>query len=223
MKVGPAENMPHALPVIDSFEGRYDDGYLTSAGKDAPKFTDGEMKIIGSPLDFIATNVYIPTLLVMASDQPPGYKEIPWNVSHPKMFSVSHRLAPESRYCAPRLLYSFWKPKEIDITENGCAASDVVAEDGNVYDSDRVMYLRASAAGNGRRDSAEGQFLLERDGNLEWTGGFGTRFGLVYVDFNRERVHPLNVSFTQAIQSVSRWGSGSKELVAAMKPANTVT
>jgi hypothetical protein len=43
------------------------------------------------------------------------------------------------------------------------------------------------------------------------------------VDFNRERVHPLNVSFTQAIQSVSRWGSGSKELVAAMKPANSVT
>jgi uncharacterized membrane protein len=46
--------------------------------------------------------------------------------------------------------------------------------------------------------------------------------GAVYI-LNRERVHPLNVSFTQAIKSVSRWGSGSKELVAAMKPANTVT
>jgi uncharacterized membrane protein len=46
--------------------------------------------------------------------------------------------------------------------------------------------------------------------------------GAVYT-LNRERVHPLNVSFTQAIKSVSRWGSGSKELVAAMKPANTVT
>jgi uncharacterized membrane protein len=39
--------------------------------------------------------------------------------------------------------------------------------------------------------------------------------GAVYI-LSRERVHPLNVPFTQAIKSVSRWGSGSKDLVAAM-------
>jgi uncharacterized membrane protein len=39
--------------------------------------------------------------------------------------------------------------------------------------------------------------------------------GAVYI-LSRDRVHPLNVPFTQAIQSVSRWGSGSKDLVAAM-------
>jgi uncharacterized membrane protein len=41
--------------------------------------------------------------------------------------------------------------------------------------------------------------------------------GAVYV-LTPERVHPLDVPFTQALQSISRWGSGSKELVAAMKP-----
>jgi len=41
--------------------------------------------------------------------------------------------------------------------------------------------------------------------------------GAVYI-LARERVHPLNVPFTQALKSISRWGSGSKELVAAMKP-----
>ena len=41
--------------------------------------------------------------------------------------------------------------------------------------------------------------------------------GAVYV-LSRERVHPLDVPFTQALQSISRWGSGSKELVAAMTP-----
>jgi uncharacterized membrane protein len=40
--------------------------------------------------------------------------------------------------------------------------------------------------------------------------------GAVYI-LNRERVHPLDVPFTQAIKSVSRWGSGSKDLVAAME------
>jgi len=39
--------------------------------------------------------------------------------------------------------------------------------------------------------------------------------GAVYI-LSRERVHPLDVSLTQAIKSISRWGSGSKDLVAAM-------
>ncbi len=40
--------------------------------------------------------------------------------------------------------------------------------------------------------------------------------GAVYV-LARERVHVLDVPFTQAISSVSRWGAGSKDLVAAMR------
>ena len=40
--------------------------------------------------------------------------------------------------------------------------------------------------------------------------------GAVYV-LSGNRVHPLDVPFTQAIQIVSRWGSGAKELVAAME------
>ena len=39
--------------------------------------------------------------------------------------------------------------------------------------------------------------------------------GAVYI-LSRERVHALDVPFTQAISSISRWGSGSKDLVAAM-------
>ena len=42
--------------------------------------------------------------------------------------------------------------------------------------------------------------------------------GAVYI-LARERVHLLNVPFTQAIKTVSRWGSGSKDLVAAMTKA----
>ena len=43
--------------------------------------------------------------------------------------------------------------------------------------------------------------------------------GAVYV-LDRKRVHLLDVPFTQAIRSVSRWGHGAKELVAAMRPPN---
>jgi len=40
--------------------------------------------------------------------------------------------------------------------------------------------------------------------------------GAVYI-LDRKRVHPLDVPFADALKAVSRWGSGSKELVAAME------
>jgi len=42
--------------------------------------------------------------------------------------------------------------------------------------------------------------------------------GAVYI-LSRDRVHPVDIPFTQAIKTVSRWGSGSKDLVAAMTTA----
>src|SRR5262245_26907949 len=86
VKVGLAENMTAAIPVIDApeyvaaaetatrelnapyltvmLEGRYTDAYLAATGKDGPAFTDDELKIIGSPLDFVGINVYKPGLYV---------------------------------------------------------------------------------------------------------------------------------------------------------------
>jgi uncharacterized membrane protein len=40
--------------------------------------------------------------------------------------------------------------------------------------------------------------------------------GAVYV-VDRRRVHPIDVPFTDALKTVSRWGSGSRELVEAME------
>jgi len=40
--------------------------------------------------------------------------------------------------------------------------------------------------------------------------------GAVYI-LTADRVHILDVPFTQAVRSISRWGSGSRELVAAMR------
>ena len=40
--------------------------------------------------------------------------------------------------------------------------------------------------------------------------------GAVYI-LDRKRVHPLDVPFTEALKAVSRWGSGAKDLVAAME------
>lgn len=43
--------------------------------------------------------------------------------------------------------------------------------------------------------------------------------GAVYI-LTRARVHPVDVPFTQAVQSISRWGAGSRDLVAAMQASH---
>ena len=46
--------------------------------------------------------------------------------------------------------------------------------------------------------------------------------GAIYI-LSPERVHPLNVSFAQAVKVVTRWGSGSKALVEAMQERRTLS
>jgi beta-glucosidase len=215
-KCGPAENITTAVPVIETpehvraaeaatrelnapyltviLEGRYTDAYLKAAGKDAPKFTDADLKTIAEPVDFVGVNVYRPGQYVMASAEGPGYRTIPINTSHPKMFSSWQLLGPEVLYWAPKFVQSLWKAKEIYITENGCAASDEITADGNVYDSDRVMYLR-NILMHLQRATAEGvpvkgNFVWSLMDNFEWGDGYGTRFGLVYVDFKTQKRTP---------------------------------
>ena len=45
--------------------------------------------------------------------------------------------------------------------------------------------------------------------------------GAVYV-LDRQRVHPVDVPFTDALRVVSRWGSGAQKLVAAMERRESV-
>jgi beta-glucosidase len=165
-----------------------------------PRFTDEELETISSPLDFVGIHVYKPGWYVAASDEPPGYRVIAINASHPKMKSAWHVFDPEVMYWTPRQMRSIWGAESIFITENGCAAADVVADNGQVYDSDRVMFLRACLR-QLQRATAEG---VPVDGcsqwsaqdNLEGMDGSGNRFGLVYVDFDTlERTPKLSAEW----------------------------
>jgi beta-glucosidase len=221
-KCGPAENINIAVPAIDTpeyveaaevatrelnagyltvmLEGGYTDAYLAQPGDAAPTFTDAELKTISAPVDFVGINVYRPSIYVAPSDEAPGFQEVPINESHPKMASSWHLFGPEVMYWAPRTVASLWGARSIFITENGCAAHDVVHEDGSVYDSDRVMFLRACLTELQRATSegvpVDGYFLWSAQDNFEWTAGYGNRFGIVYVDFDTlERTPKLSAEW----------------------------
>ena len=225
IKIGLAENILAGVPIIESpehiaaaerytrelnasyltviLEGRYTDAFLSSAGRDAPKFTGEDLKVICSPLDFVGLNVYVPKY-VRAIDAAPGYEALEFSKSHPRMASSWIFMGPESLYWGPRHLVMLWDVKEIYITENGCGAADDLAVDGVVYDSDRIMFLRsyltqlqrATAQGLPMR----GYFHWSSMDNFEWTAGYGTRFGLIHVDYaTLKRTPKMSASFFREV------------------------
>ena len=230
-KVGLAENIGVCVPAIETpehiaaakiatrelnagyatamLEGRYTDAFLEAAGADAPKFTDAEMKAIGSPLDFVGINVYVPTNYIRATDAEPGFAVIPFPASFPHMQSDWLKCGPEALYWGPRLLHEVWGIDEIYITENGTSSADVPAEDGIVYDSDRIMYLRNYLAQLQRATSegvpVKGYFLWSLLDNFEWADGYDNRFGIHYVDYaTQTRTPKLSAHFYKAVIAENR-------------------
>lgn len=209
IEIGVAENIVTAVPVIEidehieaakkatrelnaglltvMMEGKYTEQYLKDLGTDAPDFTDDELQLIGSPLDFVGINVYLANKYVMAADNEEGYELIAHAKNHPNMASPWHKVSPESMYWAPRLVKELWHSNKIYITENGCGATDEPTDDGKILDTDRVMFLKNYLAQLHRATSegipVKGYFHWSLMDNFEWIFGYGIRFGLFYTDY----------------------------------------
>jgi len=221
-RVGPAENISACVPAINTpenirateiatrelnagflgviLEGKYTDGFLAYARADAPKFTQEELKIISTPNDFIGLNIYAPQFYITASDRAPGFNVLPFPGSFPHMNSEWLRIGPEVIYWAPKIAAKIWNIQTIYITENGTSSDDKLAADGQVYDLDRIMFLRNYLT-QLQRATAEGvpvrgYFLWSLMDNFEWIFGYEKRFGLYRVDFETQaRIPKLSAAF----------------------------
>ncbi len=145
-RVGLAENMVTCIPAIETpanirateiatrelnagyltviLEGKYTEGFLAEAGRDAPKYTADDLGIISSPIDFVGLNVYKPDHYVLAADNARGFTLAPFPASFPHMDASWLRVGPEAMYWAPRHAARLWGVKSIYITENGTSATD---------------------------------------------------------------------------------------------------
>ena len=215
IQVGIADNVQACTPIIETpdhieaarramreqnamfltvlQEGRYTDSYLQKLGSNAPKFTAEEMDIIKTPMDFVGLNIYQPTY-VRADNSVNGYEIVNSPPSFPHMDSKWLYVGPEVLYWAPKLVSELWKVKDLYITENGASSDDQISPDGQIYDSDRIMYLRNYMTQLHRATSEgvpiKGYFLWSLLDNFEWADGYKKRFGIVYVDFKTQKRTP---------------------------------
>lgn len=221
VQVGIADNVQACTPIIETAdhidaarramreqnamfltvleEGRYTDSYLQKLGTSAPKFTAEEMDIIKTPMDFVGLNVYQPTY-VRADSSANGYEIVSNPASFPHMDSAWLYVGPEALYWAPRLVHELWRVQALYITENGASSEDQIVTDGQVYDSDRIMYLRNYMTQLHRATSeaipVKGYFLWSLLDNFEWADGYKKRFGIVYVDFKtQKRIPKLSAAY----------------------------
>ena len=220
-RVGVAENIAACVPAINTpdnirateiatrelnagflgviLEGKYTDGFLEYAGAEAPKFTADELKIISSPTDFVGLNIYAPQFYITATENKP-FKVLPFPASFPHMNSEWLRIGPETIYWVPRIAAKIWNIETIYISENGTSSEDKLAADGQVYDLDRIMFLRNYLT-QLQRAVAEGvpvrgYFLWSLMDNFEWIFGYEKRFGVYRVDFETQaRVPKLSAAF----------------------------
>ncbi|MFG2306641.1 GH1 family beta-glucosidase [Actinacidiphila glaucinigra] len=180
------------------FAGRYPTGEAETWGAlaDGSYRREGDLEVIGAPLDFVGLNFYRPLTVVDAPHREPdparrtavdiGVRETdPYGTRHTTM---GWPVVPESftallldlkeRY--PSLPPAF-------ITENGSAEADVVSADGRVDDADRVAYLRdhlhALLAAMDAGMDVRGYYVWSLLDNFEWARGYGQRFGIVHVDY----------------------------------------
>ena len=224
-QIGLAENASAVVPVIASpehiaaartamrdlnasyltavLEGAYPESYLEKIGSIAPKVQAGDMKIIGSALDFVSINNYAPTYVRAAPEAKSGFVVVEPPASYPTMSLPWLKVGPEGLYWALRLTSEIWKPKALYVSENGAVSDDKVI-DGRIDDLDRVMYLR-NYVGQMQRAVAEGHpvkgyFIWSLMDNFEWAEGFSKRFGVHYTDYaTQRRIPKLSATWYKAL------------------------
>lgn len=143
----------------------------------APLLRDGDLALIGVPIDFLGINYYSRIWASAAKTPPPnalGVTDMGWEIYPDGLRELLTGL--RAGYALP----------PIYITENGCACADRL-ENGAVDDTARIDYLRrhleALAQARAAGVDVRGYFAWSLMDNFEWDSGYAKRFGLVHVDY----------------------------------------
>ncbi len=181
--------------IFPALTGAYSPAMLDMLGKDAPEIQPGDLEIIHQPLDAIGLNIYTGTY-VRAADNERGYEFLNFPSNYPRMNMPWLHILPESIYWGIRHIRETLGRDDLPvfISENGCAVDDEVNANGEIIDTDRIMYLRQYLKSAHRAINEgyplKGYYQWSMMDNFEWSWGCSRRFGITYVDYSTQKRIP---------------------------------
>lgn len=174
-------NQWYIKPIFDK---SYPEIIESMPSSQQPEIFDGDMEIIGEPIDFLGINFY--TRAIYRAHQTDIFEQLPppapltdigWEI-YPQAFT-DLLVDLNERYTLPELF----------ITENGAAMADELI-DGQVNDTDRAEYYQAHLLAVNeaieKGVNVVGYFAWSLMDNFEWAEGYLKRFGIVYVDYENQ-------------------------------------
>jgi beta-glucosidase len=166
------------------FRGTYPSDMVEEFGADVPEVLDGDMAIISVPIDLLGVNTYSRALVQADPDtgRPIHLKSGASLYTH-----MGWEVYPDGLEDLLVRIHEDYHPKQLYVTENGSAYTDVLTHDREVLDPERTQYLQihieACARAIDRGAPLRGYFAWSLLDNFEWAFGYQMRFGIVYVDY----------------------------------------
>lgn len=169
------------------FLGKYPESGLEKFRDYLPEITEEDMKLISQPIDFMGQNIYNGYIVRAGEDGEPEIVAPP--AGAPKT-AAGWPVTPECLYWGVKFIYERYR-MPLYITENGMSCHDLISDDGQIHDPNRITFLdrylsALQCAGDDGAD-VRGYFLWTFLDNFEWEKGFSERFGIVHVDFATQK------------------------------------
>jgi len=169
-------------------------GRLPSEGP-LPFVRDGDLEIMGAPIDFLGINFY--SRAILRSDKVPEADNAPRVIPEPDAASktdIGWEVFPDGLEALLLRLHADYPGLPLAITENGASYFTAPDPDGAVRDTARLEYFRGHLAACVRAIDAGvplfAYFAWSLMDNFEWAWGYEQRFGLVWVDFETQQRIP---------------------------------
>ena len=166
-----------------------------------PEMEEGDLEVIGAPLDLLGVNYYFRAVVAAGGDGGLRQRELGFRVTggNGARTAMGWEVYPEGLTELLLRLQREYAPPALYITENGAAYDDPPAIGGAIDDAEREEYLHAHLAAVHAALTANapvrGYFAWSLLDNFEWTHGYRKRFGLVGVDFRTQRRTPKRSAY----------------------------
>ncbi|MGW0806689.1 GH1 family beta-glucosidase [Nonomuraea sp. NPDC002799] len=159
---------------------------------------DGDLDVIGGPIDLLGVNYYTPLVVQAQPSEPadpafPGSEGVLFCTIPTAVTAMGWPIVPDCLSLLLRRLATRYPGTELMVTENGADFVDVVTGDG-IHDLERISFieehLRALRSAIEDGVPVRGYLVWTLLDNYEWTDGYQRKFGLVHVDFATQRRRP---------------------------------